>query len=278
MAGELQDIHQKAACVLTVDVGNTKTRFGLFNEGVLDSLWEITTSDGMTADEARLALAGFFSMAELADDREMDETYRIRPSDAILACVVPGLVEPWASALRHACGRRPLVVGPGLKTGIKMSYKDPSEVGPDRVADLAAAKASYGHPLIIVDLGTTTNFEVVDSEGTFAGGVIAAGLQLSARSLAAAAARLPVIEVQAPPAIIGKTTREAMQAGVVMGEVARIDGIIDMIWNELGHETRIVITGTNASELAALLSHEVTPDDTLTLRGLSLLHEMNRKK
>lgn len=278
MAGEIRDTHQKATYVLTVDVGNTKTRFGLFGDGVLASLWEITTSEGMTADEARLALAGFFSMAEYADDREMAEQGDIRPSDAILACVVPGLVEPWTSALRHACGRRPLVVSPGLKTGIKMNYKDPSEVGPDRVADLVAAKASYGHPLIIVDLGTTTNFEVVDSEGAFAGGVIAAGLQLAARSLAAAAARLPVIEVQAPPAIIGKTTREAMQAGVVMGEVARIDGIIDMIWSELGHETRIVITGTNASELAALLSHEIIPDDTLTLRGLSLLHEMNRRK
>ncbi len=278
MTGELRDVHQKARCVLTVDVGNTKTRFGLFNDGVFTSLWEITTSDGMTADEARLALAGFFSMTDSGDDRDMAAKGGIRPSDAILACVVPGLVEPWTSALRYACGRRPLVVGPGLKTGIKMNYKDPSEVGPDRVADLVAAKAAYGHPLIIVDLGTTTNFEVVDSEGAFAGGVIAAGLQLAARSLAAAAARLPVIEVQAPPAIIGKTTREAMQAGVVMGEVARIDGIIDMIWNELGHETRIVITGTNASELAALLSHETTPDDTLTLRGLSLLHEMNRRK
>ncbi len=278
MAEEPRDIHQKATCVLAVDVGNTKTRFGLFNDDVLDSLWEITTSDGMTADEARLAIAGFFSMAGFANDQKRSKVAGVCPSDSILACVVPGLVEPWTAALRHACGRRPLVVGPGLKTGIKMNYKDPSEVGPDRVADLVAAKASYGHPLIIVDLGTTTNFEVVDNEGAFAGGVIAAGLLLAARSLAAAAARLPVIEVQAPPAIIGKTTREAMQAGVVMGEVARIDGIIDMIWKELGRETRIVITGTNASELAALLSHTATPDDTLTLRGLSLLHEMNRRK
>ena len=117
-----------------------------------------------------------------------------RPADAILSCVVPDLVDVWARALHAECGRRALVVGPGLKTGIRMRYRDPAEVGPDRVADLAAALADYGGPLVVVDLGTTTNFEVLDAEGTFLGGIIAPGLALGAKALSQAAARLPRVE------------------------------------------------------------------------------------
>lgn len=278
MVAEGKNPRHETGRVLAVDVGNTKTAFGLFLRNELNATWEVTTPDSITRDEARLALAGFFSMMDEGRGLWAKGNGEDHPGDSILSCVVPGLIEPWTAALQCACGRRPLVVGPGLRTGIRMSYNDPSEVGPDRMADLVAAKATYENPLIVVDLGTTTNFEVIDKEGSFAGGVIATGLMLAAKSLADAAARLPVIEVKAPPSIIGKTTREAMQAGVVMGEVVRIDGLIDMIWEELGYETRVVVTGTSSVELAALLSHEAVSDDTLTLRGLSLLHEMNRGK
>lgn len=263
--------------VLAVDVGNTVTRFGLFCVGSLEATWEITTPSRMTADEACLAIAGFVDM--LARGAAVGDTKTLpRPSDGIVSCVVPDLTEVWAEALRVECGRRPLVVGPGLKTGIKMHYNDPSEVGPDRVADLAAAKADHGAPLVVIDMGTTTNFEVIDKDGAFAGGLIAPGLALAAKALAQAAARLPIIEVKAPASIIGKSTKEAMQAGVVMGEVARIDGLVDLVWEELGYETGIVVSGADATVIAALSRHELVVDDTLTLRGLYLLYAANRRK
>lgn len=263
--------------VLAVDIGNTVTRFGLFDAGALCATWSVTTPDRMTADEAHLAIAGFLTM--MSHRVEEPDTASVKhPRDAIISCVVPDMTDAWVAALHASCGRRPLVVGPGLKTGIKMRYDDPSEVGSDRIADLVCAKATYGAPLVVVDLGTTTNFEIVDQDGTFAGGLIAPGLALSAKALAQAAARLPVIEIKAPATIIGKNTREAMQAGIVMGEAARIDGLVDLVWGELGYETGIVVTGADAGAIAALLRHEATSDDTLTLRGLHLLYEMNRKK
>ena len=207
--------------LLAVDVGNTTTRLGLFADGELVSTWELTTRERLTVDEARMKLAQALAMMG-----------KPLPAESILACVVPTLTDVWRSALAATCGSRPLVVGPGLKTGIRMRYDDPSEVGADRVADVVAAREAYGAPVVVVDLGTTTNFEVVDGEGAFAGGIIAPGVALGARSLSAAAARLPMIELRAPAAVIGRNTRSAMQSGVVLGEVARIDGLLDAIADE----------------------------------------------
>ena len=130
---------------------------------------------------------------------------------------------------------------------------------------------------MVVDWGTTTNFEVIDRDGAFLGGAIAPGLRLSVASLSQAAARLSVVEVKAPPSVIGKNTREAMQAGVVMGEVARIDGLVDLVLSELGCEAPVVVTGADATAMAALLRHEARADDTLTLRGLALIWRANVK-
>ena len=199
------------------------------------------------------------------------------PDEAILACVVPTLTDVWRRALAAACGCRPLVVGPGLKTGLKMRYDDPSEVGADRVADVVAARAEYGAPAVVVDLGTTTNFEVLDADGAFAGGIIAPGLALGARSLSEAAARLPMIELRAPASVIGRNTRAAMQSGVVLGEVARIDGLLGAVMGELGTDAPVIMTGDGAGAMAALLRHEATVDDTLTLRGLWHLWRANRR-
>lgn len=264
------------ATVLAVDVGNTVTRLGLLDDGHLSATGDVTTPPCMTVDEAGLVVVQF--LERLKRSAGLHEIVSTQLVDAILSCVVPDLTDVWATALRAECGRRPLVVGPGLKTGIKMRYRDPAEVGSDRVADLVAARADYRSPLMVVDLGTTTNFEVLDEQGTFLGGIISPGLALGAKSLAQAAARLPHVELKAPASVIGTSTREAMQAGVVMGEVARIDGIIDMVVAELAYELDIVVTGANAHAMAALLRHQAHVDDTLTLRGLGRLYEMNRRK
>lgn len=260
-------------CVLTVDVGNTTTNIGLFSieqnerpssaatpEVELLGSCALTTPARLTADEARI---------------QLEQALALIPNDpidgAILSCVVPTLVDPWRTALARTCDTRPLVVGPGIKTGVRMNYDDPAEVGPDRIADVVAARATYGSPVLAIDLGTTTNFEVIDEHGAFAGGIIAPGVALGARSLAEAAARLPVIELRAPERVIGRSTRAAMQSGVVLGEAARIDGLIDAVFAELGYSAPIVITGDGAESLAALLRHEATVDAALTLRGLALI-------
>ena len=265
--------------LLAVDVGNTATRFGLFEDGAaVDAeplgTWEVTTPARMTADEARLAIAQ--ALSQLPAGAAM-------PQRAILSCVVPVLESAWAQALAAFSSDRPLVVGPGLKTGIRLSYDDPSEIGSDRIADAVAARERYGAPAIVVDLGTTTNIEVIDASGAFAGGLIAPGLALGARSLSDAAARLPMVELRAPRQVIGKSTREAMRAGVVLGEAARIDGLLDMVEAELAQDAAdsalaIILTGDDAAAMAAILRHQVTVDDTLTLRGLAVLHRINSKK
>ncbi|MBM6774332.1 type III pantothenate kinase [Olsenella profusa] len=252
--------------VLAVDVGNTATRLGLFVAGELAGTFELTTPERVTADEVRLQLTQALSAMGAGS-----------PQDAVLACVVPSLADVWRRALAVSCPGRTFVVGPGLKTGVRMRYDDPSEVGADRVADVVAARADYGAPVVVVDLGTTTNFEVVDADGAFAGGIIAPGVALGARALAAAAARLPMIELRAPAAVIGRNTRDAMRSGVVLGEVARIDGLLDAIAGELGAETPVVLTGDGASAMAALIRHEAHVDDTLTLRGLWLLWQANAR-
>lgn len=253
--------------VLAVDVGNSVTNLGLFEGDKLVATWTATTPERMTADEGHARIASFLGMRD---------GVRV-VSDGIVASVVPDLTDAWVAAVRSMTGRRPLVVGPGVKTGIKMRYNDPGELGADRVADLVAAKAAYDPPFVVVDLGTTTNFEVVDRDGAFVGGVIAPGLKLSAKAVSDAAARLAVVDLKAPASIIGKNTREAMQAGIVMGEVARIDGLIDLVWEELGYETNVIATGTDAAALAELSQRVVQVDEHLTLRGLCLLHTANRR-
>lgn len=254
-----------ASCLLAVDVGNTVTKFGVFAADELAGTWEVTTSERCTADEAWAQAACAIDMLGAPE-----------PASAILSCVVPSLAEVWRSALGKLCGARPYVVGPGLKTGIRMRYDDPSEVGSDRVADAVAARETYGAPVVVVDLGTTTNIEVVDESGAFAGGIIAPGVALGARSLTAAAARLPMIELRAPERVIGRSTRSAMQSGVVLGEAARIGGLLDAVMDELGADVPVVITGDGAAQVAALISHDAVVDETLTLRGLHHIWLRNR--
>lgn len=263
--------------IVTVDVGNTETRFGIFDLAAGSSAeplftWTITTPARITSDEAYMQVKQVF--AAFAESCEGGNF-----TGSILSCVVPALTDAWRRALERACGVRPLVVGPGLKTGIRLDYDDPSEVGSDRIADAVAARERYGVPCIVVDLGTTTNIEVVDAKGSFAGGIIAPGLYLGARSLSDAAARLPVVELARPKRAVGKSTREAMRAGIVFGEVARIDGLLSMVEEELGSDAGapVVITGNAAPRLSELLAHDVTVDETLTLRGLVALYRTNAR-
>jgi type III pantothenate kinase len=253
------------------------TRVALFADDEIVASRTTTTLRQVTVDEVRSILSAFSqSLDGIRTNREDAQLSAPLPG-AILSCVVPDVTGIWVEALRDECVQPPLVVGPGLKTGIKMNYSDPAELGSDRIADIVAARAYYKSPLIIVDFGVITTMQAIDANGVFVGGMIAPGLSLGACSLSQTGARLPVIEVKVPRSVLGKTTREAMQSGVVLGEAARIDGLIDMAWRELGYETDIVLAGTNAGLLKTLLVHRAHADETLTLKGLNLLSKMNRR-
>ncbi|MGI6230401.1 MAG: type III pantothenate kinase [Tractidigestivibacter sp.] len=263
--------------VLAVDVGNTSTNFGLFAAGAGEKdepigTWELTTPQRLTADEARMQATQVLRM--LACDLKQGGS-ALPEIGAILSCVVPQLNDAWKAGLAAACKTRPSVVGPGLKTGLKMHYRDPAEIGPDRIADALAARATYGAPTVAVDFGTTMNIEVIDREGTFLGGIIAPGIMLGAQALHLAAARLPIVELREPKSVIGRSTREAMQSGLVFGEIERVDGLIDRVFDELGEKATVVLTGSLAAQMAPLLAHEAHVDQTLTLRGLHQLYARN---
>ena len=242
----------RSAFALAIDVGNTLTRFGLFEGNELASTWCATTRPVITVDEAHAMLREFFHIRGFSSGPR-----EISIERAIVSSVVPSITDAWVQAAHAVSASRPLVVGPGLKTGLKMRFDDPGEV---------------------VDFGTTTNFEVLDEDGAFVGGIIAPGLRLSLSALSSAAARLSMVEMKAPASIVGTNTRAAIQSGAVMGEVARIDGLIDMIWQEMGCAGVVVMSGGDASALAALCSHEAQVEPDLTLLGLGMLERLNRRR
>ena len=259
----------EGGALLAVDVGNTVTRFGIFSGADLTGSLSVTTPARLTADEAHMRTGEALRALGVADDGS-------GLSGVVRSCVVPALSDAWAAALRRLSPTRPLVVGPGVRSGLRMRFDDPAEVGPDRIADVVAARELLGAPVVAIGLGTSTNFEVVDASGTFVGGIVTPGLALGAASLAEAAARLPSVELRPPARVIGRSTRAAMQSGLVFGEVARIDGLLDAIARELGAEAPVVVSGEGARLVAQLLAHEAAVDDELTLRGLRLLWERNR--
>ena len=260
-----------AARILCLDIGNSHINLGCFREGALETRMTLTTPAACTADEAALQLGAF--SAQLAGS---DAAGSAPFGSAILSSVVPHLTQAWEEAARRFCALRPLLVGPGLKTGLAMRYKNPAEVGSDRIADSVAARSSYGSPCIVVDLGTTTNFCVVGEDGAFLGGIIAPGLRLSAHALAEGAAKLTSVDLHAPKSVIGRTTAEALQSGAVLGEAARIDGLLAKVEEELGYSAPVILSGTDAAAITPLLGHTVHVEPDLTLQGLYLIHQLNR--
>ncbi len=252
--------------ILVADVANRITRLGAFVGDELVGAGEISTPRHLTTDEARVQVASFVRRALDGAD----------PHGAMLSSVVPSHTQAWLSALDEVAATRALVVGAGLKTGVRMRVESPKDVGSDRVANVVAARAAYGAPVVVVSLGTTTNLEVVDGHGAFVGGAIAPGLMMSLRALNEVAARLPLVELRAPSMVVGKNTREAIQSGVVLGEAARVDGLLDAIAAQVGQVAPVVLTGHHAAVVAPLLRHEAVVDETLTLRGLNLIWRANQ--
>ena len=248
--------------LLAVDVGNTQTVLGLFGGVRLTDHWRLATDRNRTGDELGVVLAGLLDLDGV---------------DGIcLSSTVPALVREWERLAERWAGAPLLVVGPGVKTGIPIRYDDPREVGPDRIVNSVAAKERYGAPVIVVDFGTSTNFDVVSSAGEYVGGVLAPGIETSMEALFARAARLVKVDYVEPPSVIGKTTVAGLQSGLVYGFAGQVDGIVAAIRGELGADARVVATGGLAALIAPHSKTIETVDPFLTLDGLRLVWELNR--
>jgi type III pantothenate kinase len=254
--------------LLAIDAGNTHTVFGLFDGAELLADWRIHTRAGTTADELGILLRALFASRDL-------DTARV--DGMILASVVPDLNAALVATGPRYFGCEPLIVGPGLRTGMPILYENPHEVGADRIVNAVAAQARYGAPVIVVDFGTGTTFDVVSEAGEYLGGVIAPGLDVSAEALFDRAARLNRVSVKRPARVIGRNTEQSLQAGLFYGYVGLVEGLVRRIRAELGVEAPVVATGGLATIFESELDWLVAVDPQLTLEGLRLLWEKNRR-
>jgi type III pantothenate kinase len=252
--------------LLTIDVGNTNTVLGVFDGRALLVHWRLTTRREQTADEYGVLVRNLFSTSGLEPGRV----------DAVaLASVVPPLTPVLVALARQYLGHEPLVIGPGVQTGMPILYEPPGDVGADRIVNGVAAFAAYGGPVVVVDFGTATTFDVITRRGEYAGGVICPGIGISADALFQRAARLPRVDVRDPGRVVGRTTVGSMQSGLYFGYAAMCEGLIARIRAELGEPARVVATGGFAGTLAAEIPSIETVDPVLTLVGLRLIFERN---
>lgn len=252
--------------ILAVDIGNTETVLGLISQDGIESHWRVSTDASLTADEVRTRIAGLFFL----DGCSWEDVEQV-----VIASVVPSLTGAYEELAVRQTGKGPLIVGPGMKTGMPIAYENPQEVGADRITNAIAAVERYGSPVVVVDLGTATTFDVINSDGAYLGGAIAPGLETSAEALFKRAARLSAVDLEPTARAIGRNTRESLQAGLLIGHAAMIDGVVRKIWEEIGCPCTVVATGGLADVLAPLCTAIDAVDQDLTLRGLALLWSRN---
>jgi type III pantothenate kinase len=249
--------------LLAIDVGNTQTVFGVFEGDRLAEQFRVGTDRTHTGDELAVLLRSFVELDALGG--------------IVLCSSVPPLVREYEQFTERWAGTTLLVLGPGVSTGVPIRYDDPREVGPDRIANAVAARVRHGAPAVVVDFGTSTNFDVVNAAGEFAGGVLAPGVEISMDALFARAARLPRVPFEAPERVISQTTTAALQSGLVYGFAGQVDAIVDRIRTELDAEDAPVVATGGLADLIAPHSQTITTvDQELTLQGLRLVWERNR--
>jgi type III pantothenate kinase len=252
--------------LLAIDVGNTETVVGVFRDEELAWRWRMRTVPSRTADELALLFGGFLEQHGLSFDRNV--------TGVVVSSVVPGATQALREMVRRYFGFPPVVVEPGVKTGVAVLIDNPKEVGADRIVNSLAAFTRFGGPAVVVDFGTATTFDCVSERGEYVGGAIAPGIQLSASALFEHTARLPLVELVPPRSVIGKSTVEAVQSGLVLGYAAMVDGMVERLAKELGDPT-VIATGGLApvviGESRTIDHHE----PWLTLEGLRLVFERN---
>lgn len=253
--------------LLAVDIGNTNIVFGLFEGETLKTDWRIETRVERTGDEYAALVRGLFDLANL---KLSDITA------GIISSVVPPATAPIERFISRYLSLTPLIVGPGVKTGMPILYENPREVGADRIVNAVAAHARFPQGAVVVDFGTATTFDVVTDRGEYAGGIIAPGLMIAADSLFRATSKLPRVEIVRPKTAVGRNTVASIQSGLVFGYTGLVDALVNRIRAEVKFTPRVVATGGLAALIAAESSTIEECDELLTLRGLQILHERNR--
>jgi len=252
--------------LLVIDVGNTNTVVGLFNGDTLVRDWRIRTVIDSTIDEYGMLMLKMYETAGIAVGSV---------HDIIISCVVPTLLNVFVPLCEKYFGKKPLVVGPGIKTGMPIYYDNPREVGADRIVNAVAAYEKHHRALIVVDFGTATTFDYVSEKGEYMGGCIAPGMVISMNALFERASKLPRVEVTRPKTVIGKDTVSSMQSGILYGYAGLVDGIIDRIKGEVKTIPRVVATGGLAHIVAPETRSIEEIDDMLTLHGLRIIFSLN---
>lgn len=252
--------------LLAVDVGNTNVTLALFEGERLVADWRLSSLRERTADEMALELRQLFELRGI----------QIGVVDGVvIASVVPTINQALIEASRRYLGCEPVMVGPGIKTGVRIRYDNPRDVGADRIANALAAYTKYGGPVVVIDFGTAVTYDAINGDGDYLGGAIAPGVEISLNALVSHTAMLRRVEPVAPDSVIGRNTVASIQSGLVWGFVAQVEGMVHRMVAELGGRAKVVATGGQASLVAGLTSVIEVTDPLLTLDGLRLIYAQN---
>lgn len=254
--------------LLAIDIGNTNLVIGCFRDDKILFKARIATDRTRTSDQYGVEI------------KSMLEAYGVRLSD-IEDCIISSVVPPVFNSVRTGVikiiGKQPMVVGPGLKTGLNIHVDVPSQVGSDRIVIAVAALAEYKAPLLLLDLGTATTIEAVEPDNVYMGGVIIPGVRVSLEALTSRAAQLPGISLDQPKQVIGKNTVDCMRSGMMYGTAAMIDGLVERMEEELGHRCTLIATGGLAQFITPLCKRNIILEKDLLLKGLNIIYKKNKK-
>ncbi|MCR4923471.1 MAG: type III pantothenate kinase [Lachnospiraceae bacterium] len=252
--------------ILAIDIGNTNIVIGCLEKDDVAFVERVSTDTGKTELEYVVQLKMVLDLHGIEKDS-------IRGS--IISSVVPPLTTVIRSALVKFLGDDPMIVGPGVKTGLNILMDNPASVGTDLIVNAVAGNKYYGSPLIMIDMGTATTVSVLDQKANYIGGMILPGVRVSLDSLVNRTSQLPKIALEMPKKLVGRNTIDSMKAGIMVGQASALDGILERMWDELGYETGVVATGGLAPAIIPCCRHEIILDNELTLKGLGLIYEKN---
>ena len=252
--------------LLAVDVGNTNVTLALFDGDRLAADWRVSSHRERTADELAVELRELFEL------RGYDLTV---VDGVVISSVVPTVNAALVEASRRYLGCEPVMVGPGVKTSVRIRYENPKDVGADRIANALAAFSKYGGPVVVIDFGTAVTYDAINSDGDYLGGAIAPGVEISLNALVSHTAMLRRVEPVAPDSVIGRNTVASIQAGLVWGFVAQVEGMVGRMVAELGGKAKVIATGGQAALVAGLTTVIDVTDPLLTLEGLRLIYSQN---
>lgn len=254
--------------ILAIDIGNTNIVLGCMEGKEILKEARMATDILKTSDQYCAELKGMLDLLEI--DRSAIE-------GCIISSVVPPVLNSFRTAIIKLTGKNPLVVGPGIKTGINILLDNPAMAGGDLIVAAVAALAEYQPPLLVIDMGTATTITAIDKKGSFLGGCVCPGVKISAEALSGRTAQLPAVSLEAPKRAIGRNTVDCMQAGLMMGHAAMLDGMVDRMEAELGCKVRVIATGGIARFVIPMCRRQMTYDKDLLLKGLGILYENNKR-